>query len=393
MRTGQRDVHNTPLKRRLSITYEELETLKKSIKVSVLNELRAETDNVSDQDSIKDLVLSEIRTELMGIPNPALLKASILNELKMELKISGEHYSEAADRKLRELTGIQDGLVRELLDQKMLIKKLETEIGNLSKQLEHVKKTASAALPAAVSPSITFALPEDPLDLPPLSRKPKQKPEPRKENPAAYRLTGFREAPAPLPGTGAKVQLKLKEVEPAELDKEEVETKCEYIIAESGDKRRLKGTVRQQSSIRTEPPRQQSSIRTEPLRQQPPIRIEPPRQQPPGPSFPVRQPAAVRTDPARTQPSDDYKCEYIIAEKTSKRTEPPRQQPPGSSFPSRQSSAVRTDPARAQPADDYKCEYIIAEKTSKKHFIEESVDVRDNEDAEIITCNRKNSGA
>ena len=89
MRTGQRDVHNTPLKRRLSITYEELETLKKSIKVSVLNELRAEMENVSDHDSIKDLVLSEIRTELMGIPNPALLKASILNELRMELKASG----------------------------------------------------------------------------------------------------------------------------------------------------------------------------------------------------------------------------------------------------------------------------------------------------------------
>ena len=54
MRTGQRDVHNTPLKRRLSITYEELETLKKSIKVSVLNELRAEMENVSDQESLKD---------------------------------------------------------------------------------------------------------------------------------------------------------------------------------------------------------------------------------------------------------------------------------------------------------------------------------------------------
>ena len=47
-----------------------------------------------------------------------------------------------ADRKLRELAGIQDGLVRELLDQKMLIKKLETEIGNLTKRLEDVKKAA-----------------------------------------------------------------------------------------------------------------------------------------------------------------------------------------------------------------------------------------------------------
>jgi hypothetical protein len=342
MRTGQRDVHNTPLKSRLSITYEELETLKKSIKVSVLNELRAEMENVSDQDSIKDLVLSEIRTELMGIPNPALLKASILNELRTELKTSGENDSGSADRKLRELAGVQDGLVRELLDQKMLIKKMETQIGNLTKQLEDAKKTVPVVPPSVVPSSITLALPEDPLDLPPLSRKAKQKPEPRKESPA-YRLGEFREAPASLPGTGTKVQLKLREVEPAELDRGEAETKCEYIIAESGDKRRLKGTMRQQPSIR-EPARQQPSIR-EPARQQPSIRTE------------------------------------------------PRQQSSGLSFPQRQPSAVRTDPVKTQPADDYKCEYIIAEKTSKKHFIEESVDVREKEDAEVITCSRKNSRA
>ncbi|WP_243683810.1 hypothetical protein [Methanosarcina barkeri] len=80
----------------------------------------------------------------MGIPNPASLKASILNELRTELKTSGENGSEAADRKLRELAGIQDGLVRELLDQKMLIKKLETQIGDLAKQLEDTKKGYSS---------------------------------------------------------------------------------------------------------------------------------------------------------------------------------------------------------------------------------------------------------
>jgi hypothetical protein len=309
-------------------------------------------ENVSDQDSIKDLVLSEIRTELMGIPNPALLKASILNELKTELKASGENNSGAAERKLRELAGIQDGLVHELLDQKMLIKKLETQIGNLTKQLEDAKKTVPVALPSVVPSSITLALPEDPLDLLPLSRKPKQKPEPRKENPA-YRLGGFKEAPASLPGTGAKVQLKFREIEPAELDREEAETKCEYIIAESGDKRRLKGTMRQQPSIK------------ELTRQQPPIRTE------------IRQHSPIRTE-TRQQPP--------IRMET-------RQQPPGPSFPQRQPSAVRTDPMRTQHADDYKCEYIIAEKTSKKHFIEESVDVRENEDVEIITCSRKNSRA
>lgn len=316
MRTGQRDVHNTPFKRRLSITYEELETLKKSIKVSVLNELRAEMENVSDQDSIKDLVLSEIRTELMGIPDPALLKASILNELRVELKASREKDSGSADRKLRELAGIQDGLVRELLDQKTLIKKLEAQLGNLIKQLEDAKKAA----PVISSPSsITVSHPEDPLDLPPLPRIPKQRPESRKEN-STYRLGEFKEAPASLPGTGAKVQLKFREVEPAELDRENVEVKCEYIIAESGDRRRLKGTSRQQPLMRTEPARQQF----------------------PRPLSPVRQPSAVRPPPERTQ-----------------------------------------------SADDYKCEYIIAEKSSKKHFIEESVDVREDEDAEIITCNRR----
>ncbi|AKB13371.1 hypothetical protein MSTHC_1676 [Methanosarcina thermophila CHTI-55] len=318
MRTGQRDVHNTPLKRRLSITYEELETLKKSIKVSVLNELRAEMENVSDHESIKDLVLSEIRTELMGIPNPALLKASILNELRMELKVSGENESEATDRKLKELASIQDGLVRELLDQKTLIKKMETQIENLTKQLEDAKVAASVVPPSVASPSIALALPEDPLDLPPLSRKLKQKPEFRKENPT-YRVGEFREAPASLPGTNAKVQLKLKEIEPAELDREEVETKCEYIIAESGDKRRLKGAVRQQPLIR----------------------------------------------------------------------EPLGQQYSRSSFPQRQPPVVITDPVEPQPKDDYKCEYIIAEKTTKKHFIEESVDVREAEDAELIICSRK----
>ncbi len=58
----------------------------------------------------------------------------------------------------------------------------------------------------------------------------------------------FREAPAPLPGTSAKVQLKFREIEPRELEEEETEAKCEYIIAESGDKRRFKGSMTQQPS-------------------------------------------------------------------------------------------------------------------------------------------------
>ncbi|MGV8077783.1 MAG: hypothetical protein ACP5N0_10930 [Methanosarcina sp.] len=327
MRTGQRDVHNTPFKRRLSISYEELETLTKSIKVSVLNELRAEMENVSEQESLKDMVLSEIRAELMGIPDPALLKASILNDLKVELNSPGEHDTGAAERRLRELAGVQDGLLRELLDQKMLIKKLETEVDRLTKKLENIKTPVPAP-----SPSIHLTLPEDPLDLPALPRKPKHKPEIRKENISAYKLTELREVPAPLPGTSAKVQLRLREIEPRELDKEEVETKCEYIIAESGDKRRFTGNVRQQPSGREENARQPAPRPSSPVRQ--PV---------PRPSPPVRQPAPVKAESIRSRPSDDYKCEYIIAE-----------------------------------------------KAPKKHSMEESVDERDNDDAEIITCNRKN---
>jgi len=148
-------------------------------------------------------------------------------------------------------------------------------------------------------------------------------------------LGKFKEAPASLPGTGAKIQLKLREVEPADLDREEAETKCEYIIAESGDKRGFRGTVRQGTSVRP-------SIR-EPARQQPPLRTQ------------FRQP------------------------------------PPVSSLPERHLSAVKKSPVETKPADNYKCEYIIAERPSKKHFVEESVDVRENEDAEVITCSRKNS--
>jgi hypothetical protein len=252
----------------------------------------------------------------MGIPNPALLKASILNELRMELKAPRGNDLEAAGRRLREIAGIQDGLVRELLDQKALVKKLQTEVEDLTKKLEDMKCAAQAP-----APSFSFIPPEDPLDLPPLSKKPKRTPEHRKETPTAYEMIEFREAPAPLPGTSAKVQLKFREIEPRELEEEETEAKCEYIIAESGDKRRFKGSMTQQS----------------------PVRAESVRQSPPGqPAF--RQPAPAKEDSVR-----------------------------------------------AKPANDHKCEYIIAEKISKKHIIEESVDLREHEDAEIITCNRKSS--
>ena len=153
MRTRQRDVHNIP-KRGMSISCEELETLKKSIKVSVLNELQAEMEKISDQQYLKDTILSNIRTELMEIPNPALLKASILNDLKMELNASEKNNLETTDRRLRELAGVQDGLIRELLDQKMIVKKLRTEIENLTKKLEDMKSTTLEP-PFSCFPSFT----------------------------------------------------------------------------------------------------------------------------------------------------------------------------------------------------------------------------------------------
>ena len=236
MRTGQRDLNNKPLKRRLSISYEELETLKKSIKVSVLNELRTEMECSSDLDSLKDMILSDIRTELMGIPSPASLKASVLNELRMELNHAPVHERGSADYKLKELAGIQDGLVKELLDQKSVVRRLEADVETLSRKLEELHNSTPD-----VTPAVSLSMLEDPLDLPPLSKKPKQKPEPRKEIPSSRARIEVREVPAPLPGTNARVRLKVREVDPEELDEEEVEeTKCEYIIADSGELKRQK---------------------------------------------------------------------------------------------------------------------------------------------------------
>ncbi|KKG18067.1 hypothetical protein EO98_14095 [Methanosarcina sp. 2.H.T.1A.6] len=327
MRTGQRDVHNTPLKRRLSITYEELETLKKSIKISVLNELQAEMENSSDLDSFKDQILSEIRTELKRLPDSASLKASIISELRAEFSSGKDNDSSTADRRLKELAGIQEGLVRELLDQKMLIKQLEKDLEKLSGALGCMQNTVSFSPPLPPSsPSVSLPILEDPLDLPPLSRKPTRKLEFRKENPSSHELIDFREAPASLPGTNAKVQLKIREVEPEELDEQEVvETKCEYIIAESGDRKRLRGNMRQSTPVKEAPA---------------------------GQLF-----------------------------------------PPSSRSSMRRQSPVNADPVRARPDDDYKCEYIIAEKAPKKRLIDESVDLRDTDDAEIITCNRKDPQA
>jgi len=261
--------------------------------------------------------VSEIKAELKELPDLASLRASILCELRSELISGKKDESEATDRRVKELAGIQDGLVRELLDQKMLIKNLEAEVKILSKALEGKQNTITYSPPVPSLPIL-----EDPLDLPPLSRKPKRKLEFRKEGPSSQELIDFREAPASLPGTNTKVQLKIKEIEPRELDAQDpVETKCEYIIAESGDRKRFRGTLRQQTPI-----------------------IEAPA----GHLFPPRLPVSSRTR-----------------------------------------SPVNAEPVRARPDEDYKCEYIIAEKAPRKHIIDESVDLRDNEDAEIITCNRK----
>jgi hypothetical protein len=315
MRTRQRDMHNIP-KRGMSISCEELETLKKSIKVSVLNELQAEIEKVSDQESLKDTILSNIRTELMEIPNPASLKASLLNDLKMELDASEKNNLVETDRRLRELVGIQDGLVRELLDQKMIMKKLRTEIENLTKKLEDLKSVTPGPLSPVFLPSL-----EDPLDHSSLSRKLRHITEFKKETPTDG-MIDFEGASTHLPGTSAKVQLKLKEIEPEELDKEKIEPKCEYIIAESGDKRLYKGNIKQQLSMKVEPLKQQSTQKLSTMRQNTPEKVD-----------------------------------FI----------------------------------RARPSDDYKCEYIIAEKASKKHLVEESVETREKEDAELIICSRKNS--
>lgn len=227
MRTGQRDLNNTPYKRRLSITYEELETLKKSITSSVLNEVRTEMEDHKNLESMKELVLSEIRSELMDILNPTSLKASIVKELRLELKnLYKPDEDETVERKIKEMAGVQAGLVRELLDQKTVIKKLESEVEKLSGTIEEMKKTTPAP-----PPSISLSLLEDPLDLPPLSRKPKHRAEGLKEDSSAHEVPEIKEVPHP--NTGAKFQLKVKEPEPGSKTVPE-KGKCEYIIAESG---------------------------------------------------------------------------------------------------------------------------------------------------------------
>jgi uncharacterized coiled-coil protein SlyX len=316
MRTRQRDVHNIP-KRGMSISCEELETLKKSIKVSVLNELRAEMEKTSDQESLTDTVLSNTRTELMEISNPALLKASILNDLKMELNASENNFG-VTDRRLRELAGVQDGLIRELLDQKMIMKKMKTEIENLTKKLEDMESTTLAPS----SPVFLTSL-EDPLDSSSLSRKLRHNSEFKKET-STDGMINFGEASTHLSGISTKVQLKLKEIKPNEFDKEKIEPKCEYIIAESGDNRLYKGNIKQQLSMKLEPMRQQSTKNISTMKQNAPEKV---------------------------------------------------------------------DLIRARPASDYKGEYIIAEKAPKKHLVEESVEAREKEDAELITCSRKNPRA
>jgi hypothetical protein len=130
-------------------------------------------------------------------------------------------------------------------------------------------------------------------------------------------MTEFKKSP--LPDSNTKNQLKFKAVEPKELEGE-IDTKCEYIIAESGDKKRFKSSSGKQPGA-------------EPVRQQ--------RQQ-----FSVGKPSPVRMNSASSPPEKDYKCEYIIAE-----------------------------------------------KTSKKYLVEESVDTREKEDAELIICSRKSPRA
>ena len=91
------------------------------------------------------------------------------------------------------------------------------------------------------------------------------------------------------------------------------------------------------------------------------MRAESVRQSPPRQPA-LRQPAPAKADSVRSKPADN--------------SGPPK---------------PADNSVRSKPADDYRCEYIIAEKATKKHIIEESVDLREHEDAEIITCSRKSS--
>lgn len=241
MKSGQRDLHDNPLKRRLSISYEELENLHESIKASVLKELRAEmgknpaqkplNSNYLNQkplslQTLKDSIISEIRTELIeggSLSNSLSLKNSILNELHMELeKPSG------TDQKLKEMKLFNDGLLRELLDQKTVVKKLEEQVQQLSVKFKNVSAKVSAVQPPLL---------DDSLVLPPLSRKPGHGGNIKKKAALGRERVEVREVPAPLPGSSSKVKLKIEDEFPESGIVKKPETKCEYIIAESGELR------------------------------------------------------------------------------------------------------------------------------------------------------------
>ncbi|MDD3041635.1 MAG: hypothetical protein PHW56_01600 [Methanosarcinaceae archaeon] len=187
---------------------------------------------------MKDSILSEIRAEMVEggtFSNSISLKTSILNELRMELERPA-----GTEQKLKEMKILHDGLLRELLDQKIVVKKLEEQVRQLSGQLE---KLENKAPPLNKPPPLL----DDSLDLPPLSRKPgagvKKKAVPRER-------VEVREVPAPLPGSSTKVKLKIEDEFPENGIVEKPETKCEYIIAESGELRARK--VPKGNSGRTE---------------------------------------------------------------------------------------------------------------------------------------------
>lgn len=232
MQSGQRDLNNRSPKRRLSIGYKELEALHESIRVSVLNEIKAEMEKSPDQEFLKTSILSDIRDELVGLPNPASFKASILNELRMELGYFSGKGSSGVELKLKEMKVLHDGLLRELLDQKTVVTKLEARVKQLSEKLEKLESKA----PASVSTPIPPSLFDDPLDLPPLSRRPKQRVDIKKKAPLAREHIEVREVPAPLPGTSTKLELKVEDEFPEDAAAEEAAaSRCEYIIAESGE--------------------------------------------------------------------------------------------------------------------------------------------------------------
>lgn len=186
-----------------------------------------------NQQALKASILSEIRKEFMenaASSSSELLKNSVLKELHKEF---GNLKPSETEQKLKEMKNLHDGLLRELLDQKTVVKKLEERINQLSEKLEKLEKLEELEQLGKKSYPFKPPLLKDPLPIHTQKRiksvEAKKRPEPTQEG------FSIKDVSQTQPERSARVKLKIEDEAPETQALENPETKCEYIIAESGE--------------------------------------------------------------------------------------------------------------------------------------------------------------